>query len=142
MCFLLVACSENRVFIVYEDVAIEGWEKNDMVTIAVPPLMEDGVYDIDLLLRRDNSFPYKNISLLVETTVFPSESFYRDTLNCELSDNKGKSLGYGINLYQHSFPIQTRNLCVGDSVHINIRHNMMREILPGVSNIGILVRKR
>ncbi len=137
-----MACNEDRVFVAYKSTPIEGWERNGSVAIPVPPLSDDGAYDVSLLLRTDNSFPFKNIIMVVETEVFPSGSFSRDTLECELSDDKGLSLGDGINLYQHSFPVETLNLCAGDSVHFSIRHNMMRDMLPGVSDVGILIEDR
>ena len=45
--------------------------------------------------------------------------------------------GHGISTYQYNFHLTTLTLNEGDSLHIAVRHNMKREILPGISDIGI-----
>ncbi|WP_417163197.1 hypothetical protein [Segatella sp.] len=43
--------------------------------------------------------------------------------------------------YQYNFPINIYQMHQGDSIHVAIRHDMKREILPGVSDIGIKISK-
>ena len=64
-----------------------------------------------------------------------------DTVNCQLIDNNGVSKGQGISYYQYNFPINIYQMHQGDSIHVAIRHDMKREILPGVSDIGIKISK-
>ncbi|MBP7359673.1 MAG: gliding motility lipoprotein GldH, partial [Prevotella sp.] len=42
----------------------------------------------------------------------------------------------GISYYQYNFNISHIELHKGDSIHVCIRHNMKREILPGISDVG------
>ncbi len=138
----LCSCGKKTVFMEYEDTPLSGWEKNDTISFCVPPLAEGGDYDLSLLLRTDNSFPFMSVVMLVDETVIPSFTRHSSTLKCELTDKRGITKGKGINLYQHSFPIATRHLAAGDSIHVTVRHNMKREILPGMANIGLSLTKR
>ncbi|MFQ9996553.1 MAG: gliding motility lipoprotein GldH, partial [Hoylesella buccalis] len=43
---------------------------------------------------------------------------------------------------QYAFDITSMDLHEGDSLHISVRHDMKREILPGISNVGVSLTKR
>lgn len=94
-----------------------------------------------LNLRTDNSFPFTGVMLIINQTVIPADKNYSDTLICSVTDSRGHSLGKGINLYQHAFPIATRHLSAGDSLYVTVHHNMMREILPGIADVGLTINK-
>ena len=54
----------------------------------------------------------------------------------------GVTTGQGISYHQYNFPINLYHFNENDSIHIMIRHDMKREILPGISDIGIKLEKR
>lgn len=62
---------------------------------------------------------------------------YVDTLNCLLFDTKGTVKGQGISYYQYHFRVSELDLHEGDSIHVTIRHDMKREIMPGIADVGI-----
>ena len=64
-----------------------------------------------------------------------------DTLDCELIDERGNAIGQGVGQYQYLFPLKTMQLHQGDSLHLSVHHDMKREILPGITGVGIKVRK-
>lgn len=64
-----------------------------------------------------------------------------DTIQCKLIDKNGATTGQGISYYQYNFPINVYQLNKNDSIHVTIRHDMKREILPGISDIGLKVVK-
>ena len=82
-------------------------------------------------------YPFQSINLIVEQTTLPARLFRRDTLNCNLVTAKGKIKGEGITLYQYRFALPDISLNEGDSLSVSIRHNMKREILPGIADIGL-----
>jgi gliding motility-associated lipoprotein GldH len=57
-------------------------------------------------------------------------------------NTRGNTRGQGINYYQYNFHIADVALIEGDSLRISIRHDMKREILPGISDIGIIMTKK
>ena len=50
-------------------------------------------------------------------------------------------LGHGVALYQFDLPLRKHFYLHGDSIHVRVRHNMKREILPGINDVGIQLRK-
>lgn len=138
---LTTSCSRKKVYdsYVHNHTAQTGWERNDTVSFNVPSVAKKGVYDLSLKLRTDNNFPFTSVVLIVKQTILPSRKHYTDTLKCPITDVHGHSLGKGINLYQHDFHIASRQLSVGDSLYVNVYHDMMREILPGIIDVGLKV---
>lgn len=96
----------------------------------------DGVFTANLGLRINSSFPFMGLTLIVDQTVYPSHLTKSDTINCQLIDKNGNSKGLGISYYQYNFKINQVSLNKGDSLVVRVRHNMKREILPGISDIG------
>ena len=99
-------------------------------------------------MRVHGSFPFKSITIVVEQTVFPSKKsgkieVDRDTVNMRLTDNDGTMTGNGSNLYQYDMELGLNpNLKAGDSIHYAVRHIMKRSILPGVSDLGLTLRRK
>lgn len=70
------------------------------------------------------------------------DTIVNDTVNCKLTDRHGNASGTGVNFHQYRFPITELQLQDGDSIHIRVRHDMKREILPGISDVGISLRRK
>lgn len=134
---LFTACTSHKVYHHYEPVTMNGWERNDTVVFLVPPLSADGVYQRQLGLRVNNDYPFMGLTLIVEQTVMPDMLLRRDTLSCDIIDDHGHPSGNGISLYQYLFPLPAVPLQQGQSLRITIRHDMKREILPGITDVGI-----
>lgn len=140
----LTSCHDRTVFYQYEHTPVAGWEKNDTLAFDIPPLAAGGSYQEQLDLRTMGSFPFMKLTLIVNQTVFPhlkdaEKTMMVDTVVCDLIDKKGVTKGQGISYYQYAFPINMYRFNAMDSVHITIRHDMKREILPGISDIGVKV---
>lgn len=136
---LLAACIGDKVYYSYDHTPLNGWEKNDTLIFGVPKMQAEGLYKSHLLLRVSQAYPFMSLALIVEQTVLPSNQTHTDTLKCRLIDEKGQTKGQGLNYYQYTFPINSLRLHAGDSLQIKVRHDMKREILPGVSDIGIQI---
>lgn len=139
---LFVSCDRKKVYDEYAHTPLVGWEKNDTISFAVPKVKDAGAYNFTLNLRSDNSFPFTNVVLVVGITTFPSIDTYVDTLKCMLTNKRGNTLGKGINIYQHDFSITSLNLKADDSVYVTVQHIMKREMLPGISDVGLLITKK
>ena len=137
----LASCTGNKVYDQYCHTPITGWEKNDTLTFSVPRMAEAGQYSSDLMLRIDEGFPFMGLTLIVEQKIIPGMEVKTDTLKCRLIDKKGNFSGQGVSYHQYTFHINTMPLVPGDSLQISVRHDMKREILPGISDVGIMLRK-
>lgn len=138
---ILAACSTNTVYDSYEHAPVSGWEKNDTLVFDVPRMTAAGNYRQQIGLRMTGTYPFTSISLIVEQKVIPSGRVLTDTLKCQVTDERGNFLGQGISAYQYSFDLKELTLNSGDSLHVTVRHNMKREILPGVSDIGLEMKR-
>ncbi len=134
---VLPSCNERRVYDRYEHTPLSGWEKNDTLRFDIPRLTADGVYSTSLGLRATVSYPFVGLTLIVEQRLLPADTTFTDTVRCELTDARGKTRGKGLSCYQFRFPLREMRLSKGDSLHIRVRHDMKREMLPGISDVGI-----
>ena len=142
MGMMLVSCDERTVFSHYESTPVRGWERNDTLSFDIKAMQETGLYAEEVGVRITGGYPSRGLSLIIEQTVQPSNTTLTDTLNCELIDDTGHANGKGINHYQFLFPLTTIKLNKGESVRVTIRHCMKREILPGITDIGLKLSRQ
>lgn len=132
-----VSCATDTVYYSYAHTPVAGWEKNDTLTFNIPGMAAPGTYSQQVGLRMTSAFPFTSISLIVEQRIMPWGKVLTDTIKCPITDIRGNFLGDGISSFQYMFPLREVTLNKKDSIHVSIRHNMKREILPGVSDIGL-----
>jgi len=125
----------------YSRINSDGWMHSDSMKFAINPVDEDGEYYMKLGLRSDNIYPYMDLVLVVDRTIYPRQTMKSDTVHFDLVSTNGHSRGNGVNIYQYLFDVDTLYLDKGDSVSISIRHLMMQDSLKGISDIGIELRK-
>lgn len=139
---LLTACTDGTVFDRYAHTPHGGWDRAEALTFDVDSLPQDGLYGMELGLRADTDYPFMSITVIVDCEAWPSRTWWHDTLQCQLVDDKGNTLGRGISNYQYAFHIADRHWRQGDSLHIAVRHHMRREVLRGINDIGIKIDKK
>ena len=137
----MAACTEHTVYYHYEHTPVAGWEKNDTLTFQTQPLTAAGLYAENVGIRISGDYPFMSLNLIIDQTILPSQEMRSDTLTCNLIDEQGNAIGSGVSHYQYQFPLTTLRLAEGDHLRIAIRHDMKREILPGISDIGIRLIK-
>ena len=126
-----VACHEFRH--IYEP----GWDKTDTIHFDTRSLSAGGNYRLDAELRTDKNYPFQKLTIEIEQTVYPSKEKYHDVIVCDLISEEGVIEGDGISYFQYQFHVRDLSLHKGDSVHICLTHNMKREIMPGITDVGI-----
>ena len=139
---VLSACNRKLVYDRYLSTPISGWEKNDTLSYDIRPVSGTDTYDMWLGLRTSEAYPFTAITLIVEQHMYPKDTIVNDTVNCKLTDRHGNASGTGVNFHQYRFPVTELQLQDGDSIHIRVRHDMKREILPGISDVGISLRRK
>ena len=132
-------CNRKTIYHHYEHTPVAGWEKNDTLTFTVKA-KERAVVQRDVELRISGDYPFRRLNLVIEQTTYPAGISRRDTLNCDLIDPQGNIHGQGLSLYQYRFHMTDISLNEGDSLCVNIRHNMKREVLPGIADVGLRLR--
>ena len=142
------SCSDPRTYYRYKSVSLQGWSRKDTLTFNIPQQWE-GNYQLDLCLRAAQTYPYRNISMIIERKVIyyrqrkKREKTYNDTINCEIVNDKGILAGQkGITSTEIRQAISSFRLNRNDSMHVTIHHIMSRESLPGISDVGIRLLKK
>ena len=139
----MTSCSRQQtVYANYAHIDDTTWEKTDTVTFDVPPVKTAGTYQEKLGLRLADDFPFLALSMDIEIQVQPKGILHRGQHKFSVIDQGGNPKGKGLSLQQYTFDLGDLELEEGDSLHISMAHNMKREILPGVVDLGIILIKK
>lgn len=153
---LLASCQGNVVFHNYQPLSQDGWDRHDKVTFSVDTILQPGSYITFLCLRTTSEYPYRNFAATISQTVkhkdsktdskgkplTPPTTLYRKALGTEIIAEDGTAEGTGVTFYTQEIPVFKTNLTQQDAVQIDVKHDMRREIMPGIADIGIkLVRE-
>ena len=143
---IVAACTGNTVYDRYT--AMDGWDRADTATFHVPSATADATYAIELGLRANSNYPYTAISVIVDRSTIPTNPRHAnagtvrsDTLHLQLTDAKGELCGNGLANHQYTLHLPQTHVKQGDSLVITVRHRMKREILPGIENVGIRIKR-
>lgn len=145
VCLLLVVicgCQQQTAYHQFRHIAEPGWDKTDTLHFDISPLPADGSYRLDAELRTDKNYPFQQLTIEVEQTVYPSKEKYHDVVNCRLVSETGLIEGDGISYFQYQFHVRDLSLRQGDSIHLCITHNMKREIMPGIADVGVCLKRQ
>ena len=135
------SCNRKVIYTHYTHTPIEGWNSGDTLLYVVDPVAEPAHYTETIGLRICNRYPFKALTLIVDQRLMPAGTLLSDTLRCRLTDEEGQPLARGFNFFESSFPLRTVSLQAGDTLVVRLRHYMKREILPGIADIGLTVRR-
>ena len=139
----MTSCSRQQtVYANYAHIDDTTWEKTDTITFDVPPVKAAGTYQEKLGLRLADDFPFLALSMDIEIQVQPKGILHRGQHKFSVIDQGGNPKGKGLSLQQYTFDLGDLELEEGDSLHISMAHNMKREILPGVVDLGIILIKK
>ena len=138
----LLSCNRGEVFHQFHHISHGQWQRGEAVVFNMDSLnfRPDAVYQVIIALSANNTFPYRNLQLLVEHNLTDT-IFTVDTLQLALVDEFGRRLGAGMGgLRQLSIPLLTdRTLDTARVYQINIAHNMRTRSLRGVERVGVIV---
>lgn len=133
----LWSCNVSPSYHEYKPTSTEGWEQRDVIQFPIDSLLRGGEYSLSVGVRATAAYPFQTLYLLVEQNFTSPVLTRRDTVKCVLTNKQGDLNGSGLRVMQYSFPVGKIALHKGQSGTITIRHIMRREILPGVSDVGI-----
>ena len=137
------ACNNNTLFMGNNPVNEDGWEKNQPLVFEIPVADTTGLHTMHFLLRHTTDYPFSNLYVFLDIE-FPDNRIMRDTLECILADRTGKWTGKGFGRIKSSEYLFRDNVWFPDSgtYTIRIRHGMRTNPLPGISDAGIMIRKK
>lgn len=138
---LLMSCNRKTIYSHYEHTPHAGWEKNDTLQFDIPAIAKSGNYEEQIALRVTSDYLFQEIYLIIEQSSQNPITTRRDTLLCPLVSDNGAYQGKGTCYYQYVFPLHQVTLEEGELLKVDVRHNMKREILHGIADVGVRLRR-
>lgn len=133
----VASCREGTVMHFYRETPVEGWDQSDALVYPIDTVKDGGVYKMEVGVRTTNGYPYQKLWLTISAELHNPDTAFADTLACGFVDAGGARDGSGTDTYQYRYDAGTVELRKGQSGTFRIQHIMRREILPGISDIGI-----
>lgn len=137
----MAACDSVPVSYAYRSTPVNGWEPKDTLSFPIDTIGRTGRYAMSVGVRTTALFPFQSLWLVVKQQWHQTSAGKLDTVVCRFTNTTGDPANHGLSLNQFEFPFDTLHLQRGDRGHITVRHIMRRDILPGVSDIGIIMRE-
>ncbi|SFR36030.1 gliding motility-associated lipoprotein GldH [Robiginitalea myxolifaciens] len=149
-CFMvlaLVSCQDNLEYAQYSATGDGSWDRDEVMEFQVEDPDTTRAQTMYIMLRNDDSYPFRNLFLIAEMTGPDGES-QRDTLEYEMADANGKFLGSGYgSVYENKLGYKRNVVFPVKGVYtISISHAMRRngsvagmESLPGVLDVGLQI---
>lgn len=136
---LLTACRPRPAAYAFSSVPVDGWERGHVLTFPIDTLSHAGTYRLDICLRTSTArpYPFRTLWLEVRRRLGTDGRTQADTLACNLTNAKGDPDGRGVSLLQYDFALDTLSLPAGTAGTITVRHIMSRDILQGISDVGL-----
>jgi len=137
----MYGCRQINHFSAAEQIPESGWQISNRIGFDVEITDTLSAFDIFFTLRNNNDYPFRNLYLFI-TVVSPEGYAIKDTLEYQLSDEKGNWFGSGLgDIHDLTVPFKRDVLFPeSGSYRFIIEHGMREEELKGIIDIGIRIR--
>jgi gliding motility-associated lipoprotein GldH len=139
---IIISCTTGDVYPDSQQIPGNSWHKNNEIELEAVIQDTISAFDINLVIRTNNNYPYRNLFLFI-TTLSPTKQSLTDTVEYYLADEKGSWYGSGLgDVNDLSVPFKTNVIFPSSgSYTFNIKHGMREVKLEGVTDIGIRIKK-
>ncbi len=138
----LSSCGTPPVVAESQEVALEGWDSEDVLRFQWD--MDDTLSRHDLMLdvRHAQDYPYSNLYLFL-TYRFPNGKSRTDTVDCTLADELGRWRGSGFgDLVDQRFLIQQGiQFPLKGRYFLEVTHGMRSDPMTDISDVGIRLER-
>ncbi len=139
---LLLSCNSNVVYTRSQRMPQEIWPLMDIASFKVPVTDTLNSNNVFFTIRNGSSYPFRNLYLFV-TTFSPDGKQITDTLQYDITDEKGKWNGKGFgDVHELKVPYKTNVFFPIKGIYeFRIQHGMRVKDLKGVYDIGLRIEK-
>ena len=134
VCFLSSCSEDDTLYFSYEPVDNEKWEKSDDLHFTIAPQRYKGNCKSFVVLRMNEKYPFKNVSVNVETKLHGIKAVKR--VDFDVRHNHS-----GIRHNDYIMPVNKLYVEENDTIYVRIAHNMKTNMLHGITDVGIKVIK-
>lgn len=141
--FLVASCHYNNNYYEHTTLIENQWKKDSAVVFTIPVQEKGGAFDIFMVLRNNNDYPYSNIYFFTELTS-PKGKKMIDTLEYQLAYPSGEWIGSGMGGIKQNTLVYKENFMLKDTgtYQIKIKQAMRDNPLKGIEDMGLIVEKR
>lgn len=138
----VTSCKDSRIYDHYEPIDVKGWERNDTLIFNIARQHTSGTYHLNIGMRATDGMPYTNLAMIMRIRILPGNTWITDTIHYNIIDNNGKLLGKnGVSSSELQYHVTDIQLHRGDSLHITLNHCMNRDEIPGLTEVGIQLKR-
>ncbi len=136
------SCDGKRIFEKNIEIPETGWKTDNILKFDVDIKDPSLPTNFFVNVRNADGYPYQNLYLFIKTK-FPNGKMSNDTLDCILSDEKGKWLGSGMGDIYDNQILFKRNVRfpVAGTYSFEIQHGMRADIVPLIMDVGLRIAK-
>jgi gliding motility-associated lipoprotein GldH len=140
--FVLTSCDRNKVYEEYIEIDNNVWLSSNVVKFEFEIDDTAALHNVYINVRHAAGYQFNNLWLFVKSSA-PNGQTSIDTLECVLSDKKGKWLGDGMgDIYDMQLPWRLNvRFPVKGKYTVEYRQGMRIDALPGIMDMGLRVEK-
>ncbi len=141
--FLLFSCQIEPGFEDNISLGSNGWPEKQPIHFQIPQVPETGFYQLNVLIRQDNNYPYYNCFFIAEVKNAQGNNLKKGLAEAIFYDQiTGKPKGDGLgDLFNHQYKIFDKiYLKKGESIQINLRQFMRKDTLQGILSLGYALK--
>lgn len=137
----IAACTDGTLLHSYKPLPADGWDKRDTICFDVPKAEMDIDGTLHVGLRTTANIGMREVVLAVEQSSETASLCRCDTIRYPLTDAEGNALSKGVNMHQYETQHIPFHIQKGQSCTVRIHHLMVKELVPGISEVGIRISR-
>lgn len=140
---LASACDSSVVFEEHQPIPAEGWHYKNLVVFEALVNDTTNLHNLYIDVRNTTDYGFNNFFVFLDIE-FPDGNILRDTIECALADRTGKWTGRGFGkIRSNRFLFRTDVWFPLEGTYVfRIEQAMRREVLEGISDIGLRIEKK
>ncbi|MBR5855170.1 MAG: gliding motility lipoprotein GldH [Paludibacteraceae bacterium] len=135
------SCQQSKVYNDFRTMPLVGWHQDSVLTYNANMPDSAGIYDVVIVVRHTDQYPYQNLWLFVNTYASKSSVQQRDTIEATMADNYGRWFGRGIKYYELSLSYLEAFRSDTVALQFTIQQGMRTEYLQGITDVGLQIIK-
>ena len=140
--FCIAGCQSPNNFYQKTISLSNGWQADSAVAFNIPVKSPKENYDIFMVIRNNNEYPFSNIYFFTEFTS-PNGKKMIDTLEYQLAYPDGEWIGSGMGGIKENTLVYKEKISLKDTgtYQLKIKQAMRENPLIGIEDIGLIVEK-
>lgn len=140
---LFTSCDRNKVYEEFIKIDDYVWQNKTKIKFEFEIKDTTSLHNVYINVRHATVYPYNNLWLFIKSSS-PNGQTNIDTVECVLSDSKGKWLGDGIgDIWDMQIPWKMGvRFPVAGKYIVEYEQGMRVDALPGITDMGLRIEKK